>query len=61
MFDFFGRVICQHCKNRMVLEHIQSKAGTNQAVFRCTNPTCYEETAVTWQPPRRVVYEQKSA
>ena len=61
MFDFFGRVICQHCKSRMVLEHIQSRAGTNQAIFRCSNAKCYEEAARTWQPSRRIVYEQQSA
>jgi len=59
MFDFFGRVICQCCKSRMILEQTASRAGINQAVFKCTNLQCYEVEAPGWKQPRNVVYVQK--
>jgi len=60
MFDFFGRVICQECKSRMLLEQTTSRAGVNQAVFKCSNPKCYEVASSTWKQSRSVVYAQRT-
>lgn len=56
MFDFFGRVICQHCKSRMNLETIQRKGELAQAIFQCSNLSCYEKMAANWKRPRVVSY-----
>lgn len=58
MFDFFGRVICQHCKSRMNLEMVHRKGEVAQAIFQCSNPTCYETMADDWKRPRAVVYHR---
>jgi hypothetical protein len=61
MFDFFGRVICQKCKSHMMLGTLNTHNGTTQAVFSCSNPACFDESAAEWQSPRQVLFGQQRA